>query len=133
MININTMKSIIPVIEVVYRSKDGNWRGFCYPYDVTCNATSKEDAIKKLTDLVETYEECLDRYNNPKHLIINNLSDKEDQDVFKKVWPIISKGIANKLKTANPLKYSNYLSQGRISSNDNLISYSHKSLAYTGK
>ncbi|MEK9174867.1 MAG: hypothetical protein AAB725_02765 [Patescibacteria group bacterium] len=124
------MKNIVPVIKVVYKSKDGNWRGFCFPYDITCNAISKEDAIKKLTGLVETYEECLGQYNNPKHLMINSLSDKEDSDVFEKIWPIISKKIANKLKTANPTKYSNFLSsQSRISSSNNIISFSHRSLA----
>lgn len=124
------MTNIIPVIGVVYKSKNGNWRGFCYPYDVTCNADTKEEAMEALNGLVETYEESLERHNNPRHLIEKRLTDREDQMVFKKLWPHISKRIAEHLKNAHsPLKYSEHLSgDKKFTVNQSTVSYSHRSL-----
>ena len=78
------MLNIIPIVAVVYKSKDENWRGFCHPYDLSCNAYTKEEAKENIASLIETYEESLKRHGNPKHLIEKQLSDKEDQEKFKK-------------------------------------------------
>ncbi len=83
---------------VVYKSQDG-WRGFCVPYDITCNAKTQEGAKKKLEALVELYEEGLNRYGNPKHLILKELSDEEDKAFFNKIWPHISKNIESRMKS----------------------------------
>lgn len=73
------------VVLVVYESKDNHWRGFCVPYDVSCNAKSKIDAINKLEKLVKLYEEGLGKYNYPQHLSIRKLTDQEDSLVFEKI------------------------------------------------
>jgi len=126
--------NIIPVILVVYKSKNGYWHGFCHPYDVSCNAEIKEEVINNLEELVETYEKSLERYGNPIHLIEKKLSDKEDQEKFKKIWPYVSKKIAEHIKTAHsPIRYSQYLSRAKkfsIKSGAD-ITYSHRSLSLT--
>lgn len=91
---------------VVYKTQD-NWRGFCVPYDVSCNAKTQEEAKSKLEMLVKFYEEGLNKYKNPKNLIFKKLSDDEDRLFFNKVWPFISKDIESKLKS-----YKNYVSEG---------------------
>ena len=83
---------------VVYKSQDG-WRGFCVPYDVTCNAKTQEEARGKLEELVKLYEEGLNKYGNPKNLILKELSDEEDRAFFKKIWPHILRNIESKMKT----------------------------------
>lgn len=124
---------IFPVLGVVYKSKDGNWRGFCYPYDVACNTMTKEEAMKNLMELMETYEENLSNYNSPRHLIVKKLSEKEDQDVFKKIWPEVSRKFAERLRVAsNPTKFSDRLSQDTkftVDSGKSTVSYSNRPLA----
>ena len=83
---------------VVYKSQDG-WRGFCVPYDVTCNAKTQEEARGKLEELVKLYEEGLNKYGNPKNLILKELSDEEDRAFFKKIWPHILRNMESKMKT----------------------------------
>lgn len=73
------------IVLVVYKSKDASWRGFCFPYDVSCNAESKVGAMKKLEKLVKLYEEGLENYNYPKHLSIRELTDEEDKSIFEKI------------------------------------------------
>src|SRR3989338_217954 len=125
-------QTIIPVIGVIYHSKDGNWRGFCYPYDLTCNAKTKDEAREKLTSLVETYEEVLSKYNSPRHLVEKNLTDAEDRKIFKEVWPEISKTIVSHIKTASsPEKYTSNFSRTVVKSFSTddvsgLFSYSHR-------
>ena len=99
-----TSKKIIPVITVVYKSKDGNWRGFCFPYDVSCTAETKEEAGSILEGLVETYEEVLNKYNNPSHLIDKELSDEEDQKALAELWPEIRKDLAKRINAARTPK-----------------------------
>lgn len=79
------MKIVHPkmVFYIVYKTKNGNWRGFCSPYDVTTEAYTSEEAKKQLEDQVKLYEEGLKKYSYPEHLAIKELSDKEDQVVFK--------------------------------------------------
>lgn len=73
------------IIFVVYKTKDGGWRGFCSPYDVTCEAKKKTEAMDRLERLVKLYEKGLGKYGYPKHLSIRPLSDREDKIVFEKV------------------------------------------------
>lgn len=71
---------------VIYKSeKSKNWRGFCSPYDVSCEAKTLEEAKSKLAGLVNLYEEGLKKYGYPEHLSILPLSEKQDIKVFKMV------------------------------------------------
>ena len=72
---------------VVYKSKEGYWSGFCAPYDVTCQAGSKEKAMKNLESLVELYEKELAEFGYPKHLSLRPLSLAEDKKVLREIWP----------------------------------------------
>lgn len=100
-----TSYKIVPVVMVVYKTQDG-WRGFCVPYDVSCNAETQEEAKSRLEMLVKFYEEGLNKYNNPKSLILKELSDDEDKLLFNKIWPHISKNIESKMKS-----YKSYAEQ----------------------
>lgn len=130
------LMKIIPVIAVVYKSRDGNWRGFCYPYDLTCNADTKESAKKFIEDLIDVYEKNLERYNNPLHLIDKKLSESEDQAVLKRIWPRVSRQIAHHSQKAHsPAQYFSYLSSNKelkTGPNESVVSYSHKTLSLAG-
>ncbi len=73
---------------------DKEWRGFCVPFDVSCHAQSSKEAMKILKNLTELYIEGLEKYNYPKHLIKQNISEPEDRKVFKLLWPKIHKEIS---------------------------------------
>lgn len=89
---------IVPVVMVVYKAPDG-WRGFCVPYDVSCNASTQEEAKSRLEMLVKFYEEGLNKYKNPRSLILKELSDDGDRMFFNKIWPNISKVIESRLNS----------------------------------
>jgi len=86
------------IILVVYKTKEGNWRGFCSPYDVTCETKNKGVAINRLEKLVKLYEEGLEKYGYPRHLSLRYLSDGDDKKVFKIVKEIINKKIVEAIK-----------------------------------
>lgn len=86
------------VIKVIYKSKDGNWRGFCYPFDVSCTAKTSKEAKKILENLVDVYIDGLKKYNFPSHIAVKEISDKEDKKVFKKVLTLVIKDIGSKMK-----------------------------------
>lgn len=86
------------VILAVYKSKESFWRGFCAPYDVTCNASTKEQAMKQIEELVELYEDGLKQYDYPKHLSIKPLTDPEDQRVFQAIIELISEQISEHIR-----------------------------------
>jgi len=65
-----------------YKSKNGSWRGFVHPYDITIEADTKEKAVKALEDMVIAYEEGLAAHGSPSHLARKVLSDDEDRDFF---------------------------------------------------
>ncbi len=69
----------------IYKTKDGLWRGFVVPYDITHEAKTKKEVEEVLPKLVELYEEGLAKYKNPSHLVSVPLSDKEDINEFQ-VW-----------------------------------------------
>lgn len=92
------------VVRVIYKSKGGYWRGFCSPYDVTCEAKTKDSANDRLQRLVSLYEEGLEKYNYPSHLAIKPLSNRED----KKVFGMALKVVSNDIKRAIVHDYNKY-------------------------
>lgn len=96
------MIRIIPVVLVVYKSKNSNWRGFCVPYDVACTTKTKKEAFKVLQEMVDLYEKGLKKYNFPEHLLNKESTDKEDRLFFKEeIWPRISKVISREIEKFN--------------------------------
>jgi predicted RNase H-like HicB family nuclease len=67
---------------VTYQSKNGCWRGFVFPYNITTEAETKKQAENALEEMAEVYEEGLKKYNFPSHLKKVPLADEEDKDVF---------------------------------------------------
>lgn len=104
------LKNITPkiIILVSYKTQQGNWRGFCSPYDVSCNAFTKNAALESLKKLVSLYEEGLKQYGYPRHLTIKALSNSEDEKVFKKALEIIADIEKEKLMKS----YYKYQEQG---------------------
>ncbi len=92
-------KNIRPkiVILVIYKTIDGDWRGFCSPYDIACNGTTKKGVLESLKSMVSLYEEGLEKYDYPRHLSIKPLSDPEDEIVFRKALKIIAETEKRKL------------------------------------
>jgi hypothetical protein len=86
------------IIQAVYKSQSGAWRGFCAPYDVTCEARTKNAAVKKLERLVKLYEEGLVKYSFPQHLSLKPLTDDEDKDMFEKVLSQVSGRIEKQIR-----------------------------------
>lgn len=82
---------------IVYKKKEGYWRGFCSPFDVVVEADTQKQALNLLEDAVALYWDGLKKYKFPKHLSIKPLSDPEDEKVFKKALVILSKKIAEKI------------------------------------
>ncbi|XOB42168.1 MAG: hypothetical protein ACKKMP_02275 [Candidatus Nealsonbacteria bacterium] len=85
------------IILVVYKAKDGNWRGFCSPYDITCEAETRLETMKRIKKSFKLYEEGLEKYGYPKHLSLRKLSDAQDRRVFeivkKKIFSDIQKNL----------------------------------------
>ncbi len=73
------------LIFVVYKKASNNWRGFCFPYDVTCETETKKEAMNRLEKLVKLYDEGLKKYGYPKHLSVRQLSNPKDRIVLAKV------------------------------------------------
>jgi len=72
-------------IMVTYKAKNGSWRGFVYPYDITTEADSRDMARTALAEMTEVYEEGLKKYDFPSHLKSRSLSDEEDMEVFNRL------------------------------------------------
>ena len=86
------------VILAVYKTKEGDRRGFCAPYDVSTNAPTTEEALSNLEKLVELYEEGLEQYGYPEHLAAKDLTDSEDKEVFNQIRPLIANQIQKKMR-----------------------------------
>jgi len=84
---------------VTYRAKNGSWRGFVAPYNITTEAETKEQAQTALQEMVEVYEEGLKKYDYPEHLTVVTLSDDEDKDVFNH---LAVKALVNQGKIESP-------------------------------
>lgn len=62
----------------IYKTKEGKWRGFFVPYDVTYEARTKKEVEEVLPKMVTLYEDGLRKYGNPSHLANVPLSSEED-------------------------------------------------------
>lgn len=84
---------------VVYKSKEGVWKGFAHPYNVVTEASTKAEALAILKGLVDAYEGELRIFNFPSHLISKSLNDLEDRQVFQRVIEdaIEQKGIVDRV------------------------------------
>lgn len=78
------------IILVVYKTNEGHWRGFCSPYDITCERLTKKATKEALEESVELYKEGLEKYNYPRHLSIKQLSNPQDEAVLKMALKIIA-------------------------------------------
>ena len=92
------------VLSVVYKSKNGLFRGFCSPYDVTCESATAKEAMAKLDSLVDLYEDGLKKYKFPRHLSIKDLTNDEDKKVFSIALNVVSKELKKKVRNS----YLNY-------------------------
>jgi len=86
------------VISAVYKSKDGTWRGFTAPYDISCTASTAKEAMRKIDELTDLYEEGLKKYGYPKHLTVREISDTEDKGAFKQVLKYVLADIQKKMQ-----------------------------------
>lgn len=89
------------IILIAYKAKNGNWRGFCSPYDITCEAYTLKQTKQKLMRLVELYEDGLKKYNYPQHLAFRQLTEKEDQRIFKMALKVIAEDFKKKFTEKN--------------------------------
>lgn len=96
--NISRKSVSFSAVLVVYKSKEGYWKGFCHPYGITSQATSKVKALAFLKELVEVYRLELKKYDFPAHLVYQQLTDIEDREMFSVVLKdaIEKKGIIDK-------------------------------------
>ena len=116
------MKKIKPglLILVAYHTKEGDWRAFCSPFDVSCNAPSAKEAMGRLEGLIDLYVEGLEKYNYPEHLSIKQISDSEDRAVFGKV----KKQLADKIKKKIIEDYSEYQRNKQVTfKKEGILSY----------
>ena len=91
------------VILAVYK-RDGEWRGFCAPYDVSTNASTKKEAQSQLEKLVDLYEDGLKKYNFPQHLSVKEISDEHDRIMLEKIIEKITDDLNQKMHK-NFVKY----------------------------
>jgi hypothetical protein len=88
-------------ILAVYKSSEGYWKGFAFPYDVMTQANTKASALKQLRSLVKIYTDELKKYNFPAHLVHVPLTDLEDREVFTRV-------VADKIDQKKVIDQQNY-------------------------
>lgn len=69
----------------IYKTKEGTWRGFVTPYNVTFEASSRKKVEEVLPEMVKLYEAGLEKYNYPSHLMKVPLSYQEDIEEFNKL------------------------------------------------
>jgi len=86
------LRNVVPnvdctAVSVVYKSKNGLYRGFVQPYDITYEGETKEQVLAVLKDMIVQYEEGLKRYNFPSHLSSVSLSDEEDREKLADIFP----------------------------------------------
>ncbi|MFA5368582.1 MAG: hypothetical protein WC303_01075 [Candidatus Paceibacterota bacterium] len=86
------------ILNVIYKNPDGSWRAFCYPFDISCEAVTKEKAMEKLEKLINLYIEGLKKYNYPEHLIKKELSYEQDKKMLIVVKKELVKELQKRLK-----------------------------------
>lgn len=92
----NPFKLDYSSVIVAYVSKEGLWRGFVMPYDITYEADSRQKVVTVLRKMLVQYEKGLKRYNHPAHLLTVPLSDKEDQAKLSKISMELVNGMLTK-------------------------------------
>lgn len=94
-------------VNIVYKSKNGLYRGFVQPYDITYEDETKEKVLSVLKDMTFQYEEGLKRYNNPSHLSCVPLTDEEDRAKWNDISPSLIQQLATKnFKVVTPDYYA---------------------------
>lgn len=83
--NVKNIRFTYSHLAHIYKTKTGKWRGFFVPYDVSYEAKTKKEVEEVLPKMVTLYEEGLEKYNNPSHLLAVPLSDPEDTEEFS-LW-----------------------------------------------
>lgn len=86
------------LLSVVYKTQNNNWRGFCYPLDISCEEKSKIKAKESLDKLKKFYIEGLKKYNYPEHLIKKELSYSQDRKIFEIVKKELIKEIEKRIQ-----------------------------------
>jgi len=94
-------------ISVVYKSKNGLYRGFVQPYDITYEGETQEQVLSVLKDMTSLYEEGLKKYNSPEHLTTVPLSDDEDREKLNNIFPgLMRQLVARHFKVITPDYYA---------------------------
>lgn len=70
-------------LNVIYKTTNNGWRAFCFPFDISCEAKTKEEAYRIIRNLSALYNEGLKKYNYPDHLIFKKLSNSEDRRMLE--------------------------------------------------
>lgn len=83
---------------VAYKVKDGVWRGFVHPFDITYESATKKEVVSVLKDMLDAYVDGLHRYGNPAHL--SNVPLSHTSDSAK--WQRISIDLMSKLQAGIP-------------------------------
>ena len=98
-------------VSVVYKSKNGLYRGFVQPYDITYEASTQKKVLDVLNEMIGEYEDGLKKYDYPSHLCTVPLSDMEDREKLNEIAPsLFSKLLSKKYKIITP----NYYAEARI-------------------
>lgn len=99
---------------VVYKSEiSGLWRGFVLPYDITYEASTREEVITVLREMVESYEDALRKYGHPGHLRMVPLSDPED---IRKNQEISTELMNNLLAGHSKVEHPKYYAEAKLPS-----------------
>lgn len=95
-----TSKQLVPVLFAVYASKaePGTWKAFAVPFGITTQASTSDEARRKLEELSDLYIEGLREMGFPRHLMSNELTDPEDRGVLRQ----IASDITEEVEQANP-------------------------------
>lgn len=99
-------------LTISYRSEGGLWRGFVMPYDLTYEASTKEEVVKVLKEMIGSYEEALRDYDHPAHLCDVPFSQEEDRRKFASIGlQLIEKLVANH---ARPVEGPDYYAEAKL-------------------
>ena len=102
-----TTKLECSAVSVVYKSKNGLYRGFVQPYDITYEAGTQNKVLEILKEMTMEYEEGLKKYGNPSHLASVPLTDGEDKEKWNEVSPsLMQQLITRHLKISKPDYYA---------------------------
>ena len=94
-------------VSVVYKSKNGLYRGFVQPYDITYEGKTRDQVMSVLKNMTIQYEEGLRRYDNPSHLSSVPLSDEEDREKLNDIFPGLMRQLVSKhFKVVTPDYYA---------------------------